>query len=138
METQKLPAKMMLSKECLIKTKIKETNLLDKMLNHKAFPNQEKLNSKVNILKVETLLLGLDNILDNILENVDTVAEMTLETVVDVEMTETETLDNNVKIEEILILKLSLKSTLLELLEILVKRILKSFSLSSERSKTSQ
>ena len=77
--------------------------------------------------------------LDNILENADTVVEMTLETVADVDLIETvTTIDLNVKIEEILILKLSLKSTLLELLEILVKRILKSFSLSSERSKTSQ
>jgi len=64
---------------------------------------------------------------------------MTLETVADVDLIETvTTIDLNVKIEEILILKLSLKSTLLELFEILVKRILKSFSLSSERSKTSQ
>lgn len=77
--------------------------------------------------------------LDNILENADTVVEMTLETVADVDLIETvTTIDLNVKIEEILILKLSLKSTLLELFEILVKRILKSFSLSSERSKTSQ
>jgi len=64
---------------------------------------------------------------------------MTLETVADVDLIETvTTIDLNVKIEEILILKLSLKSTLLELFEILVKRILKNFSLSSERSKTSQ
>ena len=77
--------------------------------------------------------------LDNILENADTVVEMTLETVADVDLIETvTTIDLNVKIEEILILKLSLKSTLLELFEILVKRILKNFSLSSERSKTSQ
>ena len=62
---------------------------------------------------------------------------MTLETVADVDLIETvTTIDLNVKIEEILILKLSLKSTLLELFEILVKRILKNFSLSSERSKT--
>ena len=62
---------------------------------------------------------------------------MTLETVADVDLIETvTTIDHNVKIEEILILKLSLKSTLLELFEILVKRILKNFSLSSERSKT--
>ena len=62
---------------------------------------------------------------------------MTLETVADVDLIETvTTIDLNVKIEEILILKLSLKSTLLELFEILVKRILKSFSLSLERSKT--
>ena len=75
--------------------------------------------------------------LDNILENADTVVEMTLETVADVDLIETvTTIDLNVKIEEILILKLSLKSTLLELFEILVKRILKNFSLSSERSKT--
>jgi len=64
---------------------------------------------------------------------------MTLETVADVDLIEiVTTIDHNVKIEEILILKLSLKSTLLELFEILVKRILKNFSLSSERSKTSQ
>jgi hypothetical protein len=64
---------------------------------------------------------------------------MTLETVADVDLIETvTTIDLNVKIEEILILKLSLKSTLLELFEILVKRILKNFSLNSERSKTSQ
>jgi hypothetical protein len=77
--------------------------------------------------------------LENILENADIVVEMTLETVADVDLIETvTTIDLNVKIEEILILKLSLKSTLLELFEILVKRILKNFSLSSERSKTSQ
>ena len=77
--------------------------------------------------------------LENILENADTVVEMTLETVADVDLIETvTTIDLNVKIEEILILKLSLKSTLLELFEILVKRILKNFSLNSERSKTSQ
>jgi hypothetical protein len=64
---------------------------------------------------------------------------MTLETVADVDLIETvTTIGLNVKIEEILILKLSLKSTLLELFEILVKRILKNFSLNSERSKTSQ
>ena len=44
---------------------------------------------------------------------------MTLETVADVDLIETvTTIDLNVKIEEILILKLSLKSTLLELFEI--------------------
>ena len=59
--------------------------------------------------------------LDNILENADTVVEMTLETVADVDLIETvTTIDLNVKIEEILILKLSLKSTSPESIEIKV------------------
>ena len=63
--------------------------------------------------------------------------EMTLGIIEDLEvmiMTEDTT---NVKIEEILILKLLLKSTSLELIEIKVKRILRSISLNSERLKIS-
>ena len=70
--------------------------------------------------------------------NDHSIVEMTLETVADVVVTMGETADHNVKIEEILILKLSLRSALLELFQILVKRTMKSFSLSSERTKASQ
>jgi hypothetical protein len=124
---------MMLLRECLIRTKIKETNLLDKTHNHKASPNQEKINNQANILKAETLL-GIDRLV-NILEKDDPVVEVAL-VVTDVGLTvNIEVIIE--KIAEILILILSLKSTLLELFEILVKRILKRISLSSERSRIS-
>lgn len=45
--------------------------------------------------------------------------------------------DTSVRIEEILILKLSPKSTSLELVEILVRKRLKSSSANLDRSKTS-
>ena len=63
---------------------------------------------------------------------------MTLETVADVDLIETvTTIDLNVKIEEILILKLSLKSTLPESIEIKVKKTSRSISLNSERLRIS-
>lgn len=82
----------------------------------------------------ETNLTGPDN---HQSQDNSTEVEMILGTMTDegLEMT----IDNiTVKIEEILILKLSLKSTLLESLGILDKRTSKKHLASLERSKTSQ
>lgn len=132
MESPRLLDKMMLLVNSLIRTIIKEMDLLN-MKHSQTIPNQEKLINKAITPKAETHNQDPVNHLKQ-----DNEEEMILGTVAaDVGLTVT--IDKiNVKIEEILILKLSLKSTSLELFEISVKKILKNISLLLERLKTSR
>jgi len=102
---------------------------------------QEKLINKAIILKAEIIQLkGLvvNHLKEETVEEM-TLEEMTLETEVEIGLIVEMTRDNLIgKIEEILILKLLLKSTLLELYETSVKRRLRTISQPLEKSKTSQ
>jgi hypothetical protein len=82
----------------------------------------------------ETLIVPQEDPLDQIVVEM---IEMTLRIIVDPEVMTMIEGKTNVKIEEILILKLSLKSTSPESIEIKVKRILRINSRNSERLKIS-
>ena len=106
------------------------------MMVNQILLKQEKLINKAIILKAEIIQLK-GPVVNHLKE--ETEEEMTLETEVEIDLIVAMTRDNLiVKIEEILILKLSLKSTLLELYETSVKRRLRTISQPLEKSKTSQ
>jgi len=138
MESPKVLDKVMHLVKCLISQTIMEMNLQGTNKNfNQTILTQKMLIDKVieisHLLVEETLIIVPEYPASKDQFEV----EMTLWIIGDPEvMTMTE--DNiNVKIEEILILILLLKSTSLELIEIKVKRILRSISLNSERLKIS-
>jgi len=128
MVSPKVLGKMMLLITCLMETTLKFSLI---MRNNQTILNKEMLSKIAIALNREILHQDPDNHLVQ-----DTEEEMTLETVEEKGLTMT-TVGHHVKIKEILILILSLKSTSLELFEILDRRTLQIFSASLERSKTS-
>lgn len=138
MESPKVLGQVMHLVKCLISQIIMEMNLQGTNKNfNQTILTQKMLIDKVveisHLLVEETLIIvPEDPASKDQLE-----VEVALGIIEDPEvmtMTEDKT---NVKIEEILILILLLKSTSLELIEIKVKRILRSISLNSERLKIS-
>ena len=128
MVSPKVLGKMMLLITCSMETTIKDSLI---MRINQTILNKEMLNKIAIALNREIHLQDPDNHLVQ-----DTEVEMTLETVEEKDLTMT-IVGHHVKIKEILILILSLKSTSLELFEILDRRILQIISASLERSKTS-
>lgn len=128
MVSPKVLGKMMLLITCSMETTIKDSLI---MRINQTILNKEMLNKIAIALNREIHLQDPDNHLVQ-----DTEVEMTLETVEEKDLTMT-TVGHHVKIKEILILILSLKSTSLELFEILDRRTLQIISANSERSKTS-
>jgi hypothetical protein len=101
---------------------------LDKMINGVMILSKEEILLVEIHLEEEDHLVKIPMKDDPVVEVIQVVTDAGLTVIVDT---------FNVKIEEILILRLSLKSTLLELFEILVSQTLKSTLVSSERSRIS-
>ena len=136
MESPKLDKVMHLVK-CLISQIIMEMNLqgTNKNSNQTILTQKMLINKEISLLVEETLIIVPEDPASK--DQIEVEIEMTLGIIEDPEVLTVTEDKTNVKIEEILILKLLLKSTSLELIEIKVKRILKSISLNSERLKIS-
>ena len=134
MESQKAPLKVIPLMKCLISSPIMEMNLLNRDAIHQTILTQKMMNKEISLLLAETLIVPQEDPLDQIVVEM---IEMTLRIIVDPEVMTMIEGKTNVKIEEILILKLSLKSTSPESIEIKVKRILRINSRNSERLKIS-
>jgi len=134
MESPKPPVKVTYLMKCLISSPIMEMNLLNTDANHQTILTQKMMNKEISLLLAETLIVPQEDPLDQIVVEM---IEMTLRIIVDPEVMTMIEGKTNVKIEEILILKLSLKSTSPESIEIKVKRILRINSRNSERLKIS-
>ena len=134
MESPKPPVKVTYLMKCLISSPIMEMNLLNTDANHQTILTQKMMNKEISLLLAETLIVPQEDPLDQIVVEM---IETTLRIIVDPEVMTMIEGKTNVKIEEILILKLSLKSTSPESIEIKVKRILRINSRNSERLKIS-
>ena len=118
MESPRPPVKVTYLMKCLISSPIMEMNLLNMAgAHHQTILTQKMMNKEISLLLAETLIVPQEDPLDQIVVEM---IETTLRIIVDPEVMTMIEGKTNVKIEETLILKLSLKSTSPESIEIKV------------------